>query len=560
MRSLLFALLLLSSCTSQHPPHLISGPIVNGHAVVASVSRDASEVGADVMLHCGNAVDGAVATAFALAVTFPEAGNLGGGGFMLIHFPDGRQPVVIDYRETAPAAVNAKTFFKKSDHTPHRLVGVPGTVRGLALAHQQFGKTPWRALVAPAIGLARGGFLLNQDRADSLNRAITAQKNNALFQKTFAKPDGSSWRAGDRLVQPLLAETLQRIAESGPDVFYTGSIADQIVSEMQQGNGLITKADLAGYRAQLRDPIHGTFRGYDVYAPPPPSSGGVALVEVLNILEYFPLGRTDRFAPQTLHLITEAMRRGYADRAIHLGDPDFTPLPDYLTSKDYAARLATHISISKATPSQELAPQITLRTEPENTTHFSVVDSTGVAVSNTFTLEESYGSKIVIPGAGFLLNNELGDFNPQPNVTTLTGQIGTPPNLAAPGKRPLSSMCPTIIARNGKAIMITGSPGGRTIINTVLCVVLNRLEFAMAPQACIEAPREHHQWFPDRIQFETLPARTSAQTLSALRAMGHTIDPTARRQGDAHSIFFDEQSQLWTGVADQRRSGAAAAF
>ena len=550
MRCLIPLLLLLPSCTSQlaktDAPH---------RGIVVSASDRASEVGARVLRQGGNAVDATVATAFALAVTFPEAGNIGGGGFMLVHFPDGREPVVIDYRETAPAAVDANTFRKKSDRTPYRLAGVPGTVRGLALAHEKYGKLAWRDLVSPAVELASNGFVLNADLADSLNRALAAHPEMAEFQRVFGN---RRWKAGDVLVQRELAETLRRIADGGPDAFYTGPIADQIVAEMKRGGGLITHADLAGYRAQIREPIHGKYRVYDVYAPPPPSSGGVALVEALNVLEYFPLYNNRRFAPQTLHLITEAMRRAYADRAKFLGDPDFAALPDYLLSKDYAAKLATHLPADKATASRDLTPDVPLRAEPENTTHFSVVDRAGMAVANTYTLEESYGGKIVVAGAGLLLNNELGDFNPQPGVTTVSGQIGTRANLAAPGKRPLSSMCPTIVARDGKAILVTGSPGGRTIINTVLCVVLNRLEFDMPPQACVDAPRHHHQWFPDQIVPEAALAHDHGDALEALKRMGHTIAKPVAHQGDAHSIFRDLKTGQWTGAADHRRAGAVA--
>jgi gamma-glutamyltranspeptidase/glutathione hydrolase len=513
------------------------------------------------MMQGGNAVDAAVATAFALAVTDPEAGNIGGGGFMLIHFPDGREPVVIDYRETAPAAVDARSFFHKADRTPHRLAGVPGTVRGLALAHAKYGSRPWRELVAPAVALARDGFVLDKDRAESLNKVLAERGVNEGFRRAFGKPDGSAWRAGDRLVQGELAKTLQLIADSGADAFYTGPIADRIVEEMRRGKGLMTKGDLAAYRAIERAPVHGTFRGYDVYAPPPPSSGGVGLVEMLNILEYFPLGREGRYAPRTIHLITEAMRLAYADRALYLGDPAFTPLPEKLTNKEYAGKLATHLPLNEARPSHELAPpDLALRPEPENTTHFSVVDPGGMAVANTYTLEELYGGRVVVTGAGFLLNNELGDFNPQPGVTTRTGQIGTSPNLAAGGKRPLSSMCPTIVTMGGRPVLITGSPGGRTIINTVLCVVLNRLEFGMSPRACVDSPRQHHGWFPDRLQLEGLPRRGGAETLEALRGMGHAIDAGFKRQGDAHSIFYDGEAKAWVGVADQRHSGRAAGF
>jgi gamma-glutamyltranspeptidase/glutathione hydrolase len=535
-------------------------PTVASHkGIVVSVSPDASRVGRDILAKGGNAVDAAVATAFALAVTFPEAGNIGGGGFMLVHFPDGHAPVFIDYRETAPAAVNDLTFARKEDRTPHKLAGVPGTVRGLALAHQKYGKLKWRDLVAPAIQLAREGVVLDHDKSASINSVLRNFPQAAELHRVLGRPDKTAWEPGDRLVQPDLAKTLQLIADDGPDAFYTGPIADQIVAEMQKGKGLISKPDLASYQARLRTPVTGTYRGYTIVSAPPPSSGGTALIEMLNILERFDLRQQERFSVRTLHLMTEAMRRAYADRARLLGDPDFVDAPPaYLTSKDYARRPATEIDPGKATPSDKLAPDLKLRDESENTTHFSVIDAKGMAVSNTYTLEEAYGGKIMVPGAGFLLNNELGDFNPQPNVTTRSGQVGTPPNLAAAGKRPLSSMTPTIVTRDRRAILVTGSPGGRTIINTVLCVLINRLEYERSPRDCIDAPRHHHQWLPDRIQTEPALARDHARTLQGLRAMGHIIESPPRRQGDAHSIFYDPASDSWVGVADTRRAGAAA--
>jgi gamma-glutamyltranspeptidase/glutathione hydrolase len=541
--------------TKDLPPPAPNASSVQGVAV--SVSGDASRIGRDVLAIGGNAVDATVATAFALAVTFPEAGNIGGGGFMLIHFPDRREPVFIDYREIAPAAVNQRTYFRKQDRTPHRLAGVPGTVRGLALAHKKYGRIRWRDLVLPAVQLARDGFVLDQDKADSLNRVLRAFPQMSELQRVFAKPDKTQWQAGDRLVQPDFANTLQLIANKGPNAFYTGPIADQIVAEIQRGGGLITKQDLADYQPKSRTPVKGAYRGYQIHSAPPPSSGGIALIEMLNVLEHFDLRQQPRSSHRTIHFMTEAMRRAYADRARHLGDPDFTTPPAYLTSRDYAKKLADAIDPNKATPSDTLATDLNLRDEPENTTHFSVIDSSGMAVSNTYTLEESYGGKIVVPGAGFLLNNELGDFNPQPGVTTRSGQIGTPPNLAAANKRPLSSMTPTIVTKDNKVVIVTGSPGGRTIINTVLCVLINRLEYDMSPRDCIDAPRHHHQWLPDRLQLEA-DLFNRAELRESLRAMGHALDTTPRRQGDAHSIFYDPDTDSWLGVADPRRSGAAA--
>jgi gamma-glutamyltranspeptidase/glutathione hydrolase len=555
MRVLVLTLCVVAlSCTSNKAPPS-SSPAIAPHGVVVSASSDASTVGASILHNGGNAVDAAVATAFALAVTFPEAGNIGGGGFMLIHFPDARPPVFIDYRETAPAAVTAQTFFKKEDRTPHRLAGVPGTVRGLASAHQRYGKLPWRDLIQPAIRLAADGFNINADLADALNRVTKANPDKTELQRIFGRP---LWKPGDHLIQTDLAKTLQLIADAGPDAFYAGPLADLLVAEMARGNGLITKADLANYRAQIRTPLHGAYRGYEIIGAPPPSSGGTCLIEMFNILENANLAEHDRFSAPTLHLMTETMRRAYADRAKYLGDPDFQQLTAH--SPDYAKQLAATIDPHKATPSAQLAGDIPLKDEPEpeNTTHFSVVDSSGMAVANTYTLEESFGGKIIVPGAGFLLNNELGDFNPQPGITTRTGQIGTPPNLAAPAKRPLSSMSPTIVLKDGRVVLVTGSPGGRTIINTVFCVLVNYIDFHMSPADCVSAPRHHHQWFPDRIVPEAALARDHPEALAQLKAMGHQIAPAARHQGDAHSIFRDLTTGQWVGVPDPRRAGAAA--
>jgi gamma-glutamyltranspeptidase/glutathione hydrolase len=553
---LLITLLVGCSTPSQQltPP---SGTATSKEGLVVSVSADASEVGRDVLTRGGNAVDAAVATAFALAVTFPEAGNIGGGGFMLIHFPDGREPTFVDYRERAPDAVNQRTYYRKEDRTPHRLAGVPGTVRGLALAHAKHGNLKWRELVRPAVRLAREGFVLDEDKAGSLNRVLKNFPQMVELQRVFGKPDKTPWNAGDRLVQPQLAATLQLIADRGPDTFYTGPVADQIVAEMGRGGGLITKEDLARYQAKVRKPLRGTYRGYDVVSAPPPSSGGTAVIQMLNILEQFDLKREGRFSARTIHLMTEAMRRAYADRAKHLGDPDFVEVPAHLTSKAHAKELAASIDPQKATASDALASGLELLDEPENTTHFSVVDGSGMAVSNTYTLEESYGGKVVVPGAGFLLNNELGDFNPQAGVTTKTGQIGTPANLARGGKRPLSSMTPTIVTREGKAVVVTGSPGGRTIINTVLCVLINRLEYDLPPRECVDGPRHHHQWFPDRLHMES-GLHAQQGVAERLGQLGHALDPTPRRQGDAHSIFYDPEAKNWVGVGDARRSGVAA--
>jgi gamma-glutamyltranspeptidase/glutathione hydrolase len=526
--------------------------------MVTSVAPTGSEVGVVVLEQGGNAVDAAVAVALALTVTWPDAGNIGGGGFMMIWPGGGKQPVCIDYRETAPAAASETMFSLKDSSLGHRMVAVPGTVRGLALAHGRYGKLPWKNLVLPAQRLAEEGVTVDTPLAISLNEVLE-EKGTAGFpelRRVFAPPDGKAWRAGDKLVQKDLARTLRRLADQGPDAFYTGSVAEEIIAEMQAGGGLITRDDLASYEAKVREPIHGTFRGYDIYGPPPPSSGGIALVEMLNILEHLDLKKHGRWSPQTSHLMVEAMRRAYLDRARHLGDPEFSKIPEHLTSKEHAAKLAREIDTARATKSESLSPDIAIADESESTTHFCVADGSGMAVSNTYTLEHSFGSRVMVRGAGFLLNNEMGDFNRKSGHTDRRGRIGTPPNLIRPGKRMLSSQTPALVAHDGKLVLLTGSPGGRTIINTVLQVLVNSLEFHMPPRACIESPRLHHQWLPDVVQYEEGTAEFKA-ALAGLRPLGHVLDAKPRSQGDAHSIWIDQTTGEFIGVADGRRSGSA---
>ncbi|HEY5316293.1 MAG TPA: gamma-glutamyltransferase, partial [Pirellulales bacterium] len=499
-------------------------------------------------------------TAFALAVTYPAAGNIGGGGYLLVYPGDQREPAVFDLREQAPAAATPDMLARSEDRTAHRLVGVPGTVRGLALAHQRFGSLKWHQLVEPAARLAKDGFRLDAASAQSLSKLVRRAKapHQQELRRVFSPPQADDWHSGDRLRQPELARTLALIADRGADGFYTGSVADLLVAEMQRGGGLITAADLAAYRAIQRRPLHGTYRGYDVYGVPPSSSGGTTLIEALNILENFDLANHGRWSASTLHLTAEAMKRAYRDRARYLGDPAFTSIPEKLLDKDYARQLAQSIDPQHATPSASLAGDILLRREGEHTTHLSVVDGHGMAVSMTYTLESSYGSQIVVRGAGFLLNDEMRDFNRTPGITDTTGNIGTVANLAGPGKRMLSSMCPTILCRDGKAVLVTGSPGGRTIINTVLCMVINVIDFQMNVRSAVDAPRMHHAWFPDSLQVEPELAKRYPEALEQLKAMGHAVGPV-RSQGDAHSIAIDPKTGQQTGAADHRISGHAAA-
>ena len=535
---------------------LAEGPRVESRrGMVVSAQAESSDVGAAVLREGGSAVDAAVATALALAVTFPEAGNIGGGGFMMVWPGAGRDPTCIEYRETAPAACMAETFVRDTLQTGHRVVGVPGTVRGLELAHRKFGRRPWKSLVMPAVRLADEGFTVNAQLASALNGLLKSSTDFAELRKVYAPPRAEGWRAGDRLRQPDLAKTLRRLADDGPDAFYLGPIAQQLLDEMQQGKGFITRADLAAYRAHERAPIHGTYRGYDIYGPPPPSSGGTVVVGVLNILEQFELS-ADRRAPETMHLILEATKRVYADRARHLGDPGFTKIPDHLTSKAHARTLAQSIRRDQATPSASLAPEIMIAQESESTTHFSVIDSDGMAVSNTYTLQNSYGSRVVVRGAGFLLNNEMTDFNWRPGVTDRSGRIGTPANQIAPGKRMLSSQSPTLVARDGKLVLVTGSPGGRTIPNTVLSVVLGVTQWGLDVRAAVDAPRWHHQWLPDVARIEGAERPEFAKAREQLIRWGHVIESSAS-QGDAHSIGIVDGLRI--GAHDVRRFASKAA-
>ncbi len=533
--------------------------VVAKHGAVVSVALEASETGVKILERGGNAVDAAVATALALAVTYPQAGNLGGGGFMMVHHARLGQTACVEYRETAPGAATPE-LFKQLTPTSRGMLsaGVPGTVRGLALAHARFGRLPWKELVEPSVRLAEDGFVLDAHQARALNGFVQHARDYAEAVRVFSKPDGSAWETGDRFVQKDLAATLRVIGDQGPDAFYTGTIADKIVAEMQAGGGLITRGDLAAYQANIRQPIHGSYRGWDVFAPPPPSSGGVALVEMLNMLESFDLAAQGRTSAAATHTLIEVMRRAYFDRAMALGDPAYTAVPvARLTSQAYARQEAETIAPDHATPSAELGSALLAAAEGENTTHFSVVDAEGNAVSNTYTLQDIYGSYVVVRGAGFLLNNEMTDFNLHPGRTDRSGEIGTAPNVVEPGKRMLSSQTPTLVLRDGKVRLVTGSPGGRTIINTVLNMVLNVTEFGMTVRDAVDAPRMHQQWFPDVTRIEA--GRVSDTTRTELEALGHHFE-VAPRLGDAHSIWIDPQTGLRHGAADRRIRGSAAGY
>jgi gamma-glutamyltranspeptidase / glutathione hydrolase len=529
------------------------------NGLVVSVCPIASEAGCSILKAGGNAVDAAIATAFALAVTHPAAGNIGGGGFMLVHPAPGQgQPDVIEYRETAPAAATKDMFAHGMQRYSHLVVGTPGTVRGMELAYEHYGskKLRWRQLVEPAAKLAHDGFILDDYLANSLNRLIADSPDFAELRRVFGK-SGGEWQAGDKFVQADLGRTLEAIAENGPNAFYSGWIADRIADEMKAGGGIVTKADLANYRAKARAPVHGTYRGFDVFAPPPPSAGGIALVEMLNVLENFDLRSRDRWSADTLHLMAESMRRAFCERARYLGDAEFVTIPPHLTTKEYGKTLAGSIDPRRATRSEDLAKDMRITDgESDSTTHFSVIDKDGMAVANTYTLEHSFGSKVVVRGAGFLLNNEMMDFNHKPGITTRQGGIGTPANEIVPGKRMLSSQTPTILVKDGKVRLVTGSPGSRTIINTVLCIVVNVVDYDMPIGDAVAAPRMHHQWLPDELRLERSSLLVGAE--SKLKTMNHKIEHS--RQGDAHSILVDPKTGEFVGAADSRIRGGAAGY
>jgi gamma-glutamyltranspeptidase/glutathione hydrolase len=540
-------------------PQLVSRTVRSAGGMVVSASGIASDVGAEVLRAGGNAVDAAIATGFALAVTYPAAGNIGGGGFMVIRFPDGRT-TAFDFREKAPLKAHPNMFLDSAGeyssrihHNSHIAVGVPGTVAGFAKAHATYGKSEWARLVEPAVRLARDGFAVPPGLARSLQSQLDNFQAYPASLAAYSR-NGEAYAEGETFRQPDLARTLERVMRQGHDGFYRGETARLLAEEMRRGGGLITEEDLALYEAKERAPVTGTYRGYDIISMPPPSSGGVALVEMLNILEGFDLRSMGHMSAAYVHHVTEAMRRAYRDRARFLADADFAEVPvDRLTSKSYAERLRETIDPNRATPSTPA--DIAEPPESPETTHYSVVDASGMAVSVTYTLEAGYGSKIVVPGAGFLLNNEMGDFNAQPGLTTETGLIGTDPNLARPQQRMLSSMTPTILARDGSLVAVIGSPGGRTIINTVLETTLNIVDFGMDIGPAVSAPRFHHQWLPDRIGIEQ--DGVSPETAQTLESMGHSVR-VGGRQGSVHGIMIDPRTGERVGAPDPRdRDGGA---
>lgn len=557
---------LLAIAATGAPVEIVDAPtVVHGkQAVVATRSPYASAVGVEVLEQGGNAVDAAVAMGFALAVAYPSAGNLGGGGFMVLRLANG-EVAVNDHRETAPAKAS-RTMYQDEDGNvvpglstaSHLAVGVPGTVAGLLDVLARYGTLSRQAAIAPALRLAREGFVLPADLAGQFERQ---RENFAPYPASlaaFAKPDGSAYAAGEVFRQPDLAATLERISAKGRDGFYQGETADLIVSEMMRGGGLISHEDLAGYRAKWREPIRGSYRGYEVLSMPPPSSGGVLLVQLLNMLEGYDVGEMGFGSAEKAHLYIEAARRAYADRAEHLGDPDYYDVPiAMLTDKAYAARRLEDFDPLRASDSADVGAGQPLPAESPETTHVSVLDAAGNAVAYTTTLNLGYGAKIVVPGGGFLLNNEMDDFSSKPNTPNAFGLVGGVANAIEPGKRMLSSMTPTILTRDGEPVLVTGSPGGSTIITTVLQVVLNVVDHGMALDEAVAAPRMHHQWLPNRVVYE--PDALTPAALAMLQERGHVnLRQIGFGIGDANSAM--RVGDALVGASDRRNKGAAAGF
>ncbi|ECJ2425576.1 TPA: gamma-glutamyltransferase [Salmonella enterica subsp. salamae] len=529
-------------------------PVRATQGMVASVDAMATQVGVDILKQGGNAVDAAVAVGYALAVTHPQAGNLGGGGFMLLRTKDGAT-TAIDFREMAPAGATRDMFLdaqgnpdSKKSLTSPLASGTPGTVAGLSLALEKYGSLPLNSVVRPAIKLAQEGFIVNDALADDLktygSEVLPHHENSkAIFWK-----DGEPLKKGDKLVQQDLANSLTMIAENGPDAFYKGEIARQIAQQMQQNGGLITTDDLAAYQAVERTPVSGEYRGYQIFSMPPPSSGGIHIVQILNILENFDMKKYGFGSADAIQIMAEAEKYAYADRSEYLGDPDFVSVPwQALTSKAYAKSIAGQIDINKAKPSSEIRPGKLAPYESDQTTHFSVVDKDGNAVAVTYTLNTTFGTGIVAGNTGILLNNQMDDFSAKPGVPNVYGLVGGEANAVGPKKRPLSSMSPTIVVKDGKTWLVTGSPGGSRIITTVLQMVVNTIDFGMNVAEATNAPRFHHQWLPDELRVEK---GFSPDTLKLLEQKGQKV-ALKEAMGSTQSIMVGPDGELY-GASDPR--------
>jgi gamma-glutamyltranspeptidase / glutathione hydrolase len=571
--SLLLISLIAVFCSTQIPPSFLQSshaasrePVRARHGIVASTNEIASKVGVDIMKRGCNAVDAAIAVAFALAVTHPAAGNLGGGGFMMIRLKDGRT-TAIDYREMAPAAATHNIYLDKDGKVlegeggsieGYRAPGVPGTVRGMELALRKYGshRLTWTQLIEPARALAANGFTVNYTLARSL-RGSREYLSKYTETKRIYLNGGKFYNEGDVFRQPDLAATFARLQQRGPDEFYEGQTARLIVDDLKRHNGLMTMADMQGYVAKERETLRGNYRGYEIVSMPPPSSGGAVLIEMLNILEGYDFKKMDWASSDRYHLMTEAMRRAFADRAEYMGDTDFVKVPIAgLTDKKYAARLRETINPARASSSEQVKAGKPSGYESEETTHFTVVDAEGNAVANTYTLNNSYGSAVVAKGTGLLMNDEMDDFATKPGTPNLYGLIQGERNAVAPHKRPLSAMTPTFVLRKDGSLWFTvGSPGGPTIINTVLDVITNVIDYGMNIQQAIDAPRIHHQWLPDELVFE--PYGLSGDTQNALLARGHKF-AKPRYLGDAEGIMIEEKTGMRLGATDPRRSDGLA--
>ena len=562
-------LFLVIGSLSVFPPNAVAAarePVRAKHGIVASTNEVASSVGVNVMKRGGNAIDAAIAVAFALQVTHPAAGNLCGGGFMVIRLSNGKT-TAIDYREMAPEAATRNVYLDQSGKViegeggplvGYRAAGVPGTVRGMELALKKYGsgKLTWSQLIEPARKLAANGFAVTHELARSLKSSKDYLSKYPETQRIYLN-GGRFFNEGDIFRQPELAATFARLQRVGPNEFYQGQTARLIVNDMKEHNGLMTLADLRGYVAKEREPLRGNYRGYEIISMPPPSSGGAVLLEMLNILEGYDLAKLDANSSDRYHLMAEAMRRAFADRAEYMGDSDFVKVPtEGLIDKSYAARLRSTINTEKASSSAEVRAGKPAGYESDETTHFTVVDAQGNAVANTYTLNNSYGSAAVVKGTGMLLNDEMDDFAAKPGTPNMYGLIQGERNAVAPRKRPLSAMTPTIVLRKDGSLWFTvGSPGGPTIINTVLCVITNVIDFDMNIQQAIDAPRLHHQWLPDELVGE--PFGFSGDTQHALIARGHTL-AKQRYLGDAEGIMIEAKTGMRLGATDPRRSDGAA--
>ena len=541
----------------------INHPVMGSRGMVASHNQLSSEIAADILAKGGNAIDAGAALGFALAVTLPRAGNIGGGGFMLVHVAALNRTIAIDFRETAPSAARQDMFFDENgnvvlDQTyrfSHKSSAVPGSVAGLAHIVENYGSMTLAEVLEPAIRLARDGIEVTYDLAADLARSQRLKNNPASLRK-FYKPDGSNYEVGELWKQPDLAWTLSEIAEHGVEAFYSGSVAEKIVADMEAHSGLITMQDLADYKVVEREPVRGSFRGYEIAAMPAPSSGGTHVIQMLNILENFPLAQMGPESADTLHIMAEAMKFSYADRSKYLGDPDFVEVPtEILISKKYASDIAAKISMERALTSDEIAPGQLSIYESDETTHYSVVDDEGNMVGNTYTLMFTFGSGVVIEGTGILMNNNMGNFTLRSDIPDAFGLMGSENNLIRPNRRPVSSMSPVLVSKNGQPLLMTGSPGGSKIISANMQMVLNVVEFGMNIADAAVAPRIHHQWKPDVLEIES---GISPDTVSRLIDRGQNINFSQRSAGMGSLQTVMWQDGIFYGYSDPRRPGAGA--